>query len=124
MHRQRTRFATRVHRVATALERRGVVATYELHDRVLANRASRRRFTREPPALDAVQQRIVDELRREGYATVPLSELVPEPGVWDELEADGERFRRPHSHARRAARDRSSAVVPARSSSCARTPTA
>jgi len=93
MHRQRTRFATRVHRVATALERRGVVATYELHDRVLANRASRRRFTREPPALDAVQQRIVDELRREGYATVPLSELVPEPGVWDELEADGERFR-------------------------------
>ena len=93
MHRQRTRFAARVHRVATALERRGVVATYELHDRVLANRASRRRFTREPPALDDVQQRIVDELRREGYATLPFSKLVAEPGVWDELEADGEQFR-------------------------------
>jgi hypothetical protein len=93
MHRQRTRFAARVHRVATALERRGVVATYELHDRALANRASRRRFLREPPTLDAVQQRIVDELRREGYAALPFSELVPEPGVWEELAADGERFR-------------------------------
>jgi hypothetical protein len=93
MHRQRTRFAARIHRVAAALERRGVVATYELHDRVLANRASRRRFTREPPALDSVQQRIVDELRREGYAALPFAELVTEPGVWDELEANGEQFR-------------------------------
>jgi hypothetical protein len=93
MHRQRTRFAARVHRVASGLERRGVVATYELHDRFLANRASRRHFTREPPTLDAVQQRIVDQLRREGYATLPFSELVPEPGVWKELELDGDRFR-------------------------------
>jgi hypothetical protein len=93
MHRKRTRFAARAHKVATAIERRGVVATYELHDRVLANRASRRRFLREPPALDAVQQRIVDELRREGYATLPFAELVPEQDVWQELAADGEQFR-------------------------------
>jgi hypothetical protein len=93
MHRQRTRFAARVHRVASALERRGVVATYELHDRVLSNRASRRRFLRQPPTLDPVQQRVVDELRREGYATLPFSELVPDRGVWEVLDADGEQFR-------------------------------
>ena len=93
MHRQRTRFASRIHRVASGLERRGVVATYELHDRVLANRASRRRYRRQPPALDAVQQRIIEQLQQEGYASVPFGELVPDAGVWRELEADGERFR-------------------------------
>jgi hypothetical protein len=93
MHRQRTRFAARINRVASGLERRGVVATYELHDRLLANRASRRRFTREPPALDSVQQRLVDELRREGYATIPFAELIPDASVWEELDANAERFR-------------------------------
>ena len=44
VHRKKTKFAARVHRVATAVERRGIVATYELHDRLLANRASRRKF--------------------------------------------------------------------------------
>ena len=92
MHRTRTRFAARVHRVASGIERRGVIATYELNDRLLANRGSRRRFARERPVLDAVQERILDELRREGYATLPLSELV-EPETWRELDAAGERFR-------------------------------
>ena len=93
MHRQRTRFAARINRIASGLERRGVVATYELHDRLLANRASRWRYTRQPPALDAVQQRVLDELGREGYATLPFSELIGNASVWDELEADGESFR-------------------------------
>jgi hypothetical protein len=93
VHRKRTRFAARVHRVASGLERRGVVATYELHDRVLANRASRWRYRREPGALSAVQQRVLDQLWREGYATLPFSELVPEPEVWAELETNGESFR-------------------------------
>jgi len=93
MHRTRTRFAARVHRVASGLERRGVIATYELHDRVLANRASRRLYGREAPRLDEVQQGIVERLREEGYALVPFSELLPDQGLWGELEADGERFR-------------------------------
>jgi hypothetical protein len=93
VHRKRTRFAARVHRVASGLERRGVVATYELHDRVLANRASRWRYRREPAALNAVQQRVLDQLQREGYAALPFGELVPEPEVWAELEANGESFR-------------------------------
>jgi ectoine hydroxylase-related dioxygenase (phytanoyl-CoA dioxygenase family) len=92
MHRKRTRFAARVHRVATALERRGVVATYELHDRVLANRAARRRYAHEPPPLDAVQQGIVERLREEGYAVLPFAELVPDPDVRNELEAEAARF--------------------------------
>jgi hypothetical protein len=93
VHRQRTKFAARAHRVASALERRGVIATYELHDRILANRASRRRYRHEPPRLDGVQDRILEQLRQEGYATLPLVELVPEQEVWNELDADGERFR-------------------------------
>ena len=54
--------------VGTKIERRGVVATYKLHDRVGANRASRRRFAQERPQLDETQQRIVDALRTEGFA--------------------------------------------------------
>jgi hypothetical protein len=92
VHRKRTKFAARVNRVATGLERRGVVATYELHDRLLANRASRRRYAHEPPLLDETQQKILDHLQTDGYATLPLSKLVPDPAVWSELEADAARF--------------------------------
>jgi hypothetical protein len=88
MHRTRTRFAARINRVATGLERRGVVATYEVHDRLLANRGSRRRYARERPALDETQQQILARLRQDGYATLPFSELVPEPSAWSELDAD------------------------------------
>jgi hypothetical protein len=86
MHRKKTRFAARVHRAATALERRGVIATYELHDRVLGNRSARRRYAHQPPELDAVQQGIVERLRPEGYAVVPFSELVSDPERWNRLE--------------------------------------
>ena len=91
MHRTRTRFAARINRVATGLERRGVVATYELHDRLLANRASRRRYDQTPPQLDEIQQDVVDRLRDEGYATLPLSDLVT-TDVWTELEANAAEF--------------------------------
>jgi hypothetical protein len=91
MHRKRTKFAARVHRVASGLERRGIVATYQLHDRLLANPASRRRYAHEPPALDDTQQGVVDRLREEGYATLPLSELIS-PDAWSELETDAAEF--------------------------------
>ena len=92
MHRTRTRFAARINRVASGLERKGVVATYEVHDRLLANRASRGRFAQAPPELDDVQQGVLDRLREEGYASLPLSGLVPDPAAWQELESDAERF--------------------------------
>ena len=92
MHRKRTRLAARAHRVASAIERRGVVATYELHDRVLGNRSARRRYAQGPPALDAVQEDIVGRLRKDGYATVPFTELVPDRQTWSELDAAATRF--------------------------------
>ena len=92
MHRTKTKFAARIHHVASGLERRGVVATYELHDRLLANVASRRRYGRTRPTLDATQESILARLRADGYASIPLAELVPEASVWEELEADADRF--------------------------------
>jgi hypothetical protein len=92
VHRTKTRFAARINRVATGLERRGVVATYELHDRLLANRTSRRRYAQEAPTLDGVQQGVVDRLREDGYATLPLSDLVPDPDLRRDLEADSTKF--------------------------------
>jgi len=92
MHRTRTQFASRVNRVATGLERRGIVATYELHDRLFANRGARRRFEHSQPALDDVQQRVLEQLRADGFATLPFAELVPDATVWQELDADAQRF--------------------------------
>jgi hypothetical protein len=92
VHRTRTHFAARVNHVATALERRGVRATYALHDRALSNRVSRRRHRGSRPELDAVQQRVVDDLERDGYAVVPFPELYPEPEVWSAIESQGATF--------------------------------
>jgi hypothetical protein len=92
MHRKHTRFAARINRVATGLERRGVVATYELHDRLLANRASRRLYAQDAPTLDGTQREVVEALRAEGYATLPFSQLFPDPSVWSDLEADAQHF--------------------------------
>jgi len=92
MHRKRTKLAARVHRIASAIERRGVVATYELHDRMLGNRAARRHYASDQPALDSLQQEIVERLRVDGYATLPLGELVRDPQTWPDLEAEAKRF--------------------------------
>src|SRR4029453_7370762 len=92
MHRTKTRFAARVNRVASGLERRGVVATYEMHDRLLANRSSRRRYAQLAPELDDVHGHVPERLREEGYASLPFAELVTEPGVWQELEGNAQRF--------------------------------
>jgi len=91
VHRKRTRLAARAHRVASAIERRGIVATYELHDRVLGNRAARRRYAAERPSLDAVQERIVEQLQRDGYTTVPFAELAGE-ATWKQVEAEAQTF--------------------------------
>jgi hypothetical protein len=76
MHRKHTHIAARVSHVATALERRGIAATYDLHDRALSNRQSRRRFASHRPALDNVQRRVVEALDRDGFTVMPFSDLV------------------------------------------------
>ena len=93
MHRQRTKLASRVNRVASSIERRGIVATYELHDRVFGNRSARKRFAAHEPVLDDVQRRLVDALDREGYVTLPFAELVGED-VWRAVDAQGESVHR------------------------------
>ncbi|MGH3136777.1 MAG: hypothetical protein ACRDPV_09830 [Gaiellaceae bacterium] len=92
MHRTKTRFAARINHVATALEKRGVRATYSLHDRVLSNRTSRRRFSGAPPVLSDLQQRIVSELEADGYSLLTFGELFPEAESWSALESQSDRF--------------------------------
>ena len=78
MHRQRTKLAKRVNRVASSVERRGIVATYEIHDRLLGNRSARRRFASHVPELDETQRRLVEALDRDGYVSLPFTDLVGE----------------------------------------------
>lgn len=96
MHRQSTRLSARLptplRRLVAPLEHRGIVATYELHDRVLSNRTARRRHAHRPPALDEVQQRILSELHANGYATLPFAELVSDGPLREEIEVQGAAF--------------------------------
>jgi ectoine hydroxylase-related dioxygenase (phytanoyl-CoA dioxygenase family) len=91
MHRQKTKFAGRVNRVATALERRGIRATYQLHDRVLSNRKSRSLFADHRPALDDAQQQVLDKVQAEGYCVARFTDLFGED-LWAEIEAQSDRF--------------------------------
>ena len=101
MHRQTTTFSRRVNRVFThradrvakAVERRGIRATYELHDRLLSNRKSRRLYesaARSP--LDEVQTRILADVEATGFSVVPFSDLFADPADWAEIEAMRDRF--------------------------------
>jgi hypothetical protein len=91
MHRQRTRFSHRINRVGTALERRGIRATYELHDRVLSNRKSRQLFAHEHPELDDIQRRIVSEVDEQGFSLVTFDDLFSSE-LWSEIEEQRDTF--------------------------------
>ena len=92
MHRQRTHLAARVTHVAKALERRGIATTYKVHDRALANRASRRQFSGSPVALDETQRRIVETLNTDGYIVVPFDELITDDALRADVLAQGDTF--------------------------------
>ena len=92
MHRQRTKLAKRVNRVASAVEHKGIVATYEAHDRLLSNRKSRKLFAGHPTPLDDLQRDVVARLDREGYAVVPFADLVPDDALRAEVDAMGASF--------------------------------
>ncbi len=91
MHKRHTQFAKRVNRWATKMERRGVRATYAIHDRVLDNRGARKHLAGAPVALDDAQRRVLGELQREGFCVLPVTDLIDE-AAWTTLAADGERF--------------------------------
>jgi hypothetical protein len=92
MHRQHTHLAARVTHVAKALELRGIAATYNVHDRALANRTSRRLFSGSPVELDETQRRILEALDGDGYAVIPFTELVPDAELRESVLAQGEAF--------------------------------
>jgi hypothetical protein len=81
-----------VNHVATALERRGVRATYALHDRVLSNRRSRRRFAGNPPELDDAQSQVVSELDTQGFSLLSFSELFRDEATMRDIEEQASRF--------------------------------
>lgn len=54
------------------------------------NRASRKRFEERRPALGEAQARVVEDLRRGGFALADVRELVP--GLWPEACAAGRAF--------------------------------
>jgi hypothetical protein len=99
MHRQHTKFSSRMNRVFThranrvakAIERQGIRATYELHDRLLSNRSSRDRFRQAPAALDDVQQSILSDVRERGFSVQTFGSLFPEEH-WHELVEQRDRF--------------------------------
>ena len=91
MHRQRTKFSHRINKVGTALERRGIRATYELHDRVLSNRKSRQLFAHEHPELDDIQRRIVSEVDEQGFSLVTFDDLFSSE-LWSEIEEQRDTF--------------------------------
>jgi hypothetical protein len=100
MHRQRTQLSRRVNRVFThradrvakAVERRGIRATYQLHDRMLSNRKSRALYDGDRPELDDLQRRILDDVEANGFATASFRELFPDESHWRDLEAMRDRF--------------------------------
>jgi hypothetical protein len=100
MHRQRTQFSRRVNRVFThradrvakAVERRGIRATYELHDRLLSNRKSRALYEENRPQLDELQNRILGDVEANGFATASFGELFPDESAWRDVEAMRDRF--------------------------------
>jgi len=91
VHQRRTKFARRVTHAANVIERRGVRATYRLHDRLLANRSARRRYDRDGGELDDTQAALLERLREEGFATIPIADLVGEER-WQQLAAAAEAF--------------------------------
>ena len=95
MHRQ-THLAEhvpgRARPIARKLERSGVAATYALHDRLLANRTSRRRFAAAPPTLDELQRNLVAGLDMNGYAVVPFTDLVADVDLLAAVERQGAGF--------------------------------
>jgi Phytanoyl-CoA dioxygenase (PhyH) len=91
MHRQRTRLSARVNRIAGSVERRGVAATYELHDRLLGNRRSRRLYASAAEPTDDLQRDLVARLDVDGYATIPFAELFDNE-LWGDVERQGSTF--------------------------------
>ena len=104
MHRQRTKLVPRTERMVKKIGRgdplvrtakqvqfRGIITTYKVHDRLLGNRTARRRYEQEPPTLDDVQRRVLNDLEQRDYAILPFADLCGTETL-SAVEADGAAF--------------------------------
>src|SRR6266513_1049626 len=68
--------------------------SYRVHEEVLSNPDSRKRFEENKPTLDDQQERVVAGLEEKGLSIVPLTEFFPEAdeATWTTLRAEGDRF--------------------------------
>ncbi len=101
MHRQTTTFSRRVNRVFThranrvakGIERRGIRATYQLHDRMLSNRKSRALYEEAGrPQLDETQERVLADVEARGFSVLSFRDLFSDPAEWAALEEMRDRF--------------------------------
>ncbi|OAI40151.1 hypothetical protein AYO39_01985 [Actinobacteria bacterium SCGC AG-212-D09] len=70
-----------------------VRASYEQHDRLTSNPASRGLFESNPPSLDEPQREVLDGLSIDGFAIMPVAKLFSDE-VWEELARDAAGYRR------------------------------
>src|SRR4249919_1122196 len=106
MHRRRVKLSSSAERLtgrighgsvlvsgARSIEHRGVVATYDVHERLLGNRRARRRLSHaSSPALDDLQAKVLEELRTNDYASVRFSELFPDSSLRQRVDGEGAAF--------------------------------
>ena len=100
MHRQTTTFSSRMNRVFThranrvakAIERQGIRATYELHDRLLSNRSARERFAASPPQLDDAQRGILDEVAAARVRGALVRPALLRADEWQAIAEQRDRF--------------------------------
>ena len=101
MHRQRTKLSARMNRVFThradrvakAVERQGIRATYELHDRLLSNRDEPRALRRgDRPRSTTSSRASSRDVREQGYSSGPSRSSSRTPAHWGEIEEQRDRF--------------------------------
>ena len=86
-------FTHRADRVAKAIERQGIRATYELHDRLLSNRTSREHFGEAPSAARRRSSRASSPTSAStALASGSFADLFPDGGRGSALEEQRDRF--------------------------------
>jgi hypothetical protein len=77
---------------AAALHDSWLNLKYELFWNVLRNPSSRRLFRSHPPSLGATARKVVDDLTRDGIASVSFDESVRDPELWQVLMKEAAAF--------------------------------
>ena len=74
------------------MQRSGIAASYELHDRLLSNRRSRSLYARNATALDDVQRRVVEAVAAVGWAKATLTEVLQDDALQSAVLEQGAAF--------------------------------